>query len=240
MIAVILAAGVSSRLRPYTDALPKSLLPIAGKPLLQRTLEALQQSPISECVIVTGYHRELVKRFVQGLHLPLQTTYVLNPVYATTNNNYSLWLAGPTVRGHNLLLLDADILFDQRILWRLLESPHENALVVRRSEDLGKEEVKTELDADGRVVHIGKDVSSHRASGESLGLEKFSQQGADRLFAVLDRRKDRHEFYEASFQELIDAGTDIYAVDAGGYLCMEIDTPDDLEAATRLAQAMDT
>ncbi len=76
------------------------------------------------------------------------------------------------------------------------------------------------------------------AAGESVGIEKFDAPTAARLFEILGRRKDRNEFYEASFQELIDGGCSVYAVDNGAYGCMEIDTPHDLAVAQRLATTL--
>jgi choline kinase len=175
---------------------------------------------------------------VASLRLPLKTQFIYNPVYAQTNNNYSLWTAGPAIKGEAILLLDADILYDQRILGRLLGSAHEDALVMRPSNELGHEEIKVELDDDGAVRLIGKEVDPKRSSGESLGIEKFSASTTEALFAVLDRRKEINEFYEASFQEVIDGGARIYAVESGGFPCMEIDTPDDLAAADVLARAL--
>ncbi len=113
-----------------------------------------------------------------------------------------------------------------------------NALIMRSSRSLGHEEIKLELDASGRIVRIGKEIDPARAVGESVGMEKFSASTASRLFEILDRRKERHEFYEASFQEMIDGGCPVYAVDSGIYGCMEIDTPEDLAAADRLAPTL--
>lgn len=238
MTAVILAAGISSRLRPITDTLPKSLLVLGGKSILHRMLEALHHSGLQHCVIVTGYHRELIERSVHTMNMPLQIHFTFNPLFESTNNNYSLWAAQSNVVGQEMLLLDADILFDERILKRLLDSPHENALVIRRSTDLGCEEVKVELDPADRLVHIGKTVTREHATGESIGIEKFSRTATERLFGILDRRKNRNEFYEASFQELVDQGTEIFAVDTAGYPCIEIDTKEDLEKAEYLARSM--
>lgn len=235
MTAVLLAAGISSRLRPLTDASPKSLLPVGGKPLLQRTLEILQRAGIQRCIIVTGYLHEMLETFVQSLPLNLEITFVHNPLFSSTNNNYSLWLSHSALGGNAILLLDADILFDPQILARLLKSPHADVLVMSRSNKLGHEEIKLELDSHGRIIRIGKEVNLQKAVGESLGIEKFSAATAEKLFETLGRRKDRNEFYEASFQEIIDAGAEIYTVESGGFPCMEIDTPEDYAVADRLA-----
>jgi choline kinase len=236
MTAVILAAGISSRLRPLTDKLPKSLLTVGGTPLLQRALLALQSAGISRCVIVTGYHEGLIRNFVDSLALPLQVTFVFNPHFATTNNNYSLWSAKHEVHGQDVLLLDGDILFDPQVLEPLLQTSHGDALLMRRTDRLGAEEIKLLLDPFGFVKRIGKEIDPREAVGESVGIEKFAASTATKLFETLERRRDRNEFYEASFQEIITAGTTIYAVEGGAAVCMEIDTFEDLEAAEQLTR----
>lgn len=238
MTGVILAAGIASRLRPLTNNIPKSLLEIGGKPLLQRNLESLQRNSISRCVLVTGYLGEMIELFVIGLHLSMTIEFIRNPVFDQTNNNYSLWLARPAVDGEEIVLLDADILFDQMILARLLMSPHKNALVMRTSNHLGAEEIKCIVDAKGAVMKIGKQLDPQESAGESLGIEKFSPAATSTLFDVLSRRHVFNEFYEASFQEVIDSGAKIYAVSSDGLPCMEIDTPSDLIAAEELVKKL--
>ncbi len=238
MKAVILAAGVASRLRPLTETTPKALLPVGGIPLLQRALISLRSSGFQEVVIVSGYLREMLEGFVRGLGMDIHVTFVFNPLFETTNNNYSLWLAGPAVLGGGMLMLDADILFDRTILTDLVASTQKDALVVRTSGHVGEEDVKVECDSAGYVRRIGKEIEVSKAAGESLGLEKFSAPTARLLFDSLGRRKARNEFYEASFQEVIDAGAKIAVVDSGDRSCMEIDTPADLRAADILAASM--
>jgi choline kinase len=236
VIAVILAAGISSRLRPLTNDTPKCLLPVGHIPLLQRVLLSLQGSGIQECLIVTGYQKEKIERFVQSLTLTISVSFVENTLYATTANNYSLWTVHHHVKSRDMLMMDADILFDSQILSLLIHTPHKNALIVRRTNHLGGEEIKVEVDRDGIVRRIGKEIAPAAAAGESVGIEKFSADATRLLFEILDRRKERNEFYEASFQELIDGGISVHAVDSAGLPCMEIDTLEDLTAANALAQ----
>ena len=238
MTAVILAAGIASRLRPLTNNIPKSLIEVGGKALLQRILESLKQNGIRRIVLVTGYLSEMIESFVLLLNLGIDIEFIDNPVFEQTNNNYSLWLSRPAVSGQGIILLDADILFDQRILARLLASPHDDALIMRASNHLGHEEIKCELNEDGAVARIGKHLDPKKSAGESLGIEKFSPSTTARLFDVLSRRHVHNEFYEESFQEVIDGGARIFAVESGGLPCMEIDTPDDLQAAEELAKKL--
>lgn len=236
MTAVILAAGVASRLRPLTNTIPKSLLEVGGKPLLLRNLETLKSNGITRVIVVTGYLHTMIESFVRSLHPGIEVEFVHNPVFDQTNNNYSLWLARTALNGEGMILLDADILFDRRILSSLITSSHDDALIMRASDQLGHEEIKCELDVNGTVRRIGKHIEPKAAAGESIGIEKFSQATTALLFDVLSRRHVYNEFYEASFQEVIDQGAKIFAVDTGGFPCMEIDTPEDLSAAELLAK----
>jgi choline kinase len=236
VIAVILAAGISSRLRPLTNETPKCLLRVGATPLLQRILHSLHRNNIRECVIVTGYCKEKIEDFVQSLSLPITVLFAENPLYATTGNNYSLWSAHAYVGEHDMLVLDGDILFDSRLLALLIHSPHKNGLIIRKTGHLGAEEIKVEVDESGFVTRIGKEIDLTAAAGESIGIEKFSADTTKILFDTLNRRKDRNEFYEASFQEMIDGGAEVHAIDSSGLPCMEIDTLEDLTAANELAQ----
>ena len=235
MTAVILAAGIASRLRPLTDHLPKTLLTVADRPLLQRILEALSVPQIHRVVIVVGYRHETIRAFVETLELPFPVVYVHNNLFAETNNNYSLWLAAPECAGQDILILDSDILFHPGIISHVLRASPRNVLAFRPDDHLTEEEIKVVLDKDNRITGIGKEVSIASASGESIGIERFCLKTATALFRILRDRKDRNEFYEASFQQLIDSGMPVYGLNCESYPSMEIDTPEDLREAETLA-----
>jgi len=237
---VILAAGVASRLRPLTESRPKCLLDVGGKTILALTLENLVAAGIRDIVMVTGYREDQIRKFV-ATHFPtLDVAFVTNERFATTNNSYSLWLSRPAVGGDGILLLDSDIVFDRRIPGLLLEAREPDCLAMVRGKSLGDEEIKVKLGAGARVLRIGKDVRPAEAAGESIGIEKMSAPFMDRLYSILDRtildRKTVHLFYEAAFQEAIDAGAVMTAIDVGTLPCIEIDTPDDLESARRTGE----
>jgi choline kinase len=113
-------------------------------------------------------------------------------------------------------------------------APQENVLALRETGTRSAEEVKVIASPEGRILRIGKEVPPADAAGESLGIERFSAKAARTLFDVLALRKHRDEFYEASFQEIIDGGIALFTVPCGDYPCIEIDTPEDLREAERL------
>jgi choline kinase len=133
------------------------------------------------------------------------------------------------------ILLDSDILFDYRIISKLLNSPYLDSLAVNTNHKLGQEEIKVIIDSTNKIEHIGKHLAPQQCYGESIGIERFSQDFFKKLGEVLQRKivgeSNVNEFYEASFQELYDTGNAMYAVDVSEYKSMEIDFPEDLKRA---------
>jgi choline kinase len=240
MKAILLAAGAATRLRPLTNETPKCLLEVAGVPMLQRALANLQASGIEELVIVTGFHAEKIQAAVREWAPSLKVTWIHNAEWATTNNSVSLLMARDAVDGKPFVLLDSDIVFERGVVDALLASPHTDALALRPGK-MGAEEIKVELDAQGRVVLIGKAFAPERAAGESIGIEKFSAQGGFGMFEELEDRVSTqglvNEWYEASWQQWFDKGGVMHAVDVGACYCAEIDTVEDLEAVGRALEA---
>jgi choline kinase len=235
MKAVILAAGAATRLRPLTDTLPKCLLAVGKSTILGMTLDNLVASGTRDVLIVTGYREQQVRDFVVTHYPALAVTFLTNDRFLDTNNIYSLWLTRKYLAGHSMLLLDSDIVFDREILRLLLASGHGNCLAIVRSGSLGDEEIKVRTNPEGAIVEIGKHVEPAAAQGESIGIEKFGPRFVSRLFDILERKIIRqnevNQFYEAAFQEVIDSGEELFAVDVGGLSCLEIDTREDLDAA---------
>lgn len=232
--ALILAAGVASRLRPLTDETPKCLLDIGGKRILERMIDNLTGSGLTSFVIVTGYLDHLVRDFVDQRFPDIDVEFIHNPVYDSTNNIYSLWLARDAMRGHAMLLLDSDILFAPEIVDVLLAAPQDNCLALRRGQ-VGEEEIKVLLGPDARVQEISKTIAMGDAAGESIGIERFSASWVEAMYALLERMitvEGRNGiFYEAAFEEMIERGHAVYAVDVSAWPCMELDTVDDVQHA---------
>ena len=234
MKAVILAAGIASRLRPLTDNTPKCLLKVGEKSILELTIDNIIANDIDTVIIVTGYLEEKIRNFVANKYLDLNVTYIYNELYGSTNNIYSLWLTKEILSGDEMLLMDSDIIFDKEIITKLLASGYESCLALKRH-DVQDEEIKVKAGENGRVLEIGKEVKLQDATGESIGIEKFGGETLKELFTIIERKivveKNINQFYEAAFQELADKGANIYTVDTTDYICMEIDTAADLEAA---------
>ena len=234
MKAVILAAGIASRLRPLTNHSPKCLLQIGSSCLLKKTLDALIENNIRNIVIVTGYLHEMIESFVAEHYPELEVEFIYNERYESTNNIYSLWMTKKAVSNDAVLLLDSDILFDPEIIAKLIESPYPNCLALNQHE-LGEEEIKVIADSSGKIKEISKTCSIEAAIGESIGIEKMSKEFLAVLFKELDamilERNQINVFYEAAFENIITQGAEFYAVDTSSLFSMELDTVEDFNTA---------
>lgn len=189
-------------------------------------------------VIVTGFMREKIETFAKARYAgKADITFIHNELYATTNNIYSLWLAVKDSDGQSILLLDSDLLYDPRIVERMISSPAENALALIRHV-LGDEEMKVVADAAGRIVAINKTCAPESAAGESLGIEKMGASYVAALRAelrtMMENESLRNVFYEMAFERLIGQGHCFTIEDVTGLRSMELDTIEDFETANRL------
>ncbi|MDR0441861.1 MAG: aminotransferase class I/II-fold pyridoxal phosphate-dependent enzyme [Treponema sp.] len=147
MQAVILAAGMGSRLGKYTKKNTKCMLQVNGRTLIERSLDALDNAGIRKCVIVAGYEKDNLINFVGSQYKNIKITWIINEIYHKTNNIYSLYLAKDHLLSDDTLLLESDLIFEDRIVKELLENPEPTLAVVAPYEPW----------MDGTVVQITED-----------------------------------------------------------------------------------
>lgn len=236
MKAIILAAGMASRLRPLTENTPKCLLKVGEKCLLQRSIDALASNGIRDFVIVTGYLHEMIETFVAEQYGDnINVKFIHNDVFDSTNNIYSLWLARLEAEGQEILLLDSDLLYDPQIITKVMESDADNVLTLIRHE-LGEEEMKVVLDHEnGTIIEISKTCNPADAAGESLGIEKMGCRYTSALYQELEPMMNEEHlenvFYERAFERLIAKGHTYKVIDVTELFSCELDTVEDFENA---------
>jgi len=238
MKAIILAAGVGSRIRPMTDNCPKCLLRIGGITILERMISHIQSCGIKEVIFVLGYCQEQVKDAVKKKFPELNAHFVTNKHYSKTNTGFSLMLAKDFIKDSAFVKFDADVVFEKAILKKLIECNDANCLCIDKKIHLDAEEIKVMLNKKNRVLKASKTVNSKEAAGESIGIEKLDSATANLLFSelktMMEDKKKHQDYYESAYNRLIAKNVPFHAVDISGLKWTEIDTKDDFIKAEKI------
>jgi choline kinase len=240
MIGLVLAAGAGRRLRPYTDTLPKALVPVDGDiTILDIALKNLAEVGLTEVTIVVGYRAEAVEQRQAALEKKygVQITLVHNDKAEEWNNAYSLWLA----REHfakGALLVNGDTVHPVSIEKTLLAARGPGILLaVDNVKKLADEEMKTVFDASGQLTRITKLMDPADAFGEYIGatiIEASAAAGlADALKTTFER--DPNLYYEDGYQQYAERGGEVRAATIGEVSWVEVDNHDDLGRAREIA-----
>ncbi len=248
MKPIIIGAGRGKRLEHLTDDIPKTMVPILGRPMLDAIVEALGAGGFSrsDIVFICGYKAEVIQQAYPEL------TYVHNGDWPNNNILLSLLRARDHLKD-GFLSTYSDIVYRPEAVARLMASPHDITLVCdtdwrRRYVDRSQhpEDDGEKLIAEGdRVVRLSRHVPADEATGEFIGVMRMTAAGASRFLAAFDQVRAARGGVEAEFrdgrtlkkaylidllQHMIEAGEPIHIVPThGGY--MEIDTTEDAACA---------
>ncbi|WP_406039679.1 phosphocholine cytidylyltransferase family protein [Micromonospora sp. NBC_00898] len=240
MIGMVLAAGAGRRLRPYTDTLPKALVPVDGDTtILDIALRNLAEVGLTEVVIVVGYAADAVVARQAALEEKYGVTITLvhNDKAEEWNNAYSLWLA----REHfarGVLLVNGDTVHPVSVEKTLLAERGPGILLaIDNIKALAEEEMKTTFDAAGQLTRITKVMDPLEAYGEYIGATLIEPQVADALADALEAtwRRDPNLYYEDGYQEFADRGGEVRAAPIGDVSWVEVDNHADLARAREIA-----
>ena len=233
MKAVILAAGQGTRIREIHGHHPKCLIRVDGWTILDHQLEALRAAGICEVGIVVGYEKEQIMRHVGSIYHDgyQRISFLENPAFATTNNMYSLWSAREWVGPDSFMCLNADVIFNQRVLVSALTSTAPISMIV--DPEWRDETMKVIISRD-RVVQMSKRIPRETFSATYIGITVFSAEASKPLFDRLGRLVGTgrvNEFFSAAVQQLADEGVRVGFTSTAGLPWAEIDDPADLAFA---------
>ncbi|MET8353593.1 MULTISPECIES: phosphocholine cytidylyltransferase family protein [unclassified Micromonospora] len=240
MIGMVLAAGAGRRLRPYTDTLPKALVPVDGETtILDIALGNLAEVGLTDIVIVVGYAADAVRERQADLEkrYGVTLTLVQNDKAEEWNNAYSLWLAREYF-ARGVLLVNGDTVHPVSVEKTLLAERGPGILLaVDTLKPLAEEEMKTIFDAAGQLTRITKVMDPGEAYGEYIGATLIEPQVADALADALEAtwRRDPNLYYEDGYQEFADRGGEVRAAPIGDVPWVEVDNHADLARAREIA-----
>ena len=181
MRAIILAAGKGRRMMFQRERLPKVMLSFGGKTLLQRHIEILRHCGVDEIVVAVGYRDDLIEAEIAALGVREHVETVVNPDYRE-GSIVTLWSVREALaRGGDVILMDGDVLYDHRMMDRLLASDHANCFLLDRDFEEGEEPTKLCV-RDGHLVEFHKVVNvAYDFWGESVGFFRLSEDVARRM-----------------------------------------------------------
>ena len=243
MKAIILAAGKGVRLQPLTKKTPKCLVELFGKNLLEWQIEAYKNHDINDITIVKGYKGEMI-------NFP-DITYFTNKKYKSTNMVETLFCAREKMN-NSVIISYGDIIFEKKILSKLINSKHDISVVVDRNwkklwdlrfDNPLKDAESLRIDENsGRILSIGQSIESfEEIEGQYIGLMKFQNEGLELIKNFYDEKKQQAKkgiylikpnitfeklFMTDFLQALIDAGHNVFPISIeGGWL--ELDSIND-------------
>jgi L-glutamine-phosphate cytidylyltransferase len=242
MRPIIIGAGRGSRLEHLTEEIPKTLVPVMGRPILEWVLEALGAGGFTrkDIIFICGYRAEVIKA-----RYP-EFTYVENRDWEQNNILLSLLTARENLKG-GFVSTYADIVYRGEVVSGLVASPHDKVLGCDtdwRRRYVGRtrhpETDAEKMRAEGeKIIELSRTIPSEHAAGEFIGVAKFTADGVSEVLESFDRARERfagqvfrekRTFERAYlidlFQDMIEKGSTFHRVDThGGY--MEIDTLQD-------------
>lgn len=231
MKILILNSGIGSRLKPLTNKIPKCLLKINEKSIIEYQLESFSSFGLTKFIITTGFLDSKLRNFVQKRFSNLDIKFVYNPKFEITNYIYSIWLTKRLI-DEDIILIHGDLIFEAEILNKILNQ-QKNSVLVDSKTDLPKKDFKC-LIRENRIKKIGVDIFDKDAfpllpvyywkEKDFLRwideMEKFIKEGRTNCYAEDAFNKISDEIY-------------LFPIFFNNLLCMEIDTINDLNLARR-------
>lgn len=233
MKALILASGEGKRLRPLTYDIPKPLIKIGDKTILGYQIANLIRCDVKNIIVTTGPFEDKIKAFFKTNYPKLSVSYANNPLYGATNYIYSLWLTKHLIT-EDTILLHGDLLFDRRLLVKLIEDEHENCVLINKDIKPPEKDFKAVIEG-SRVVKIGVDFSGENAFF-SAPLYKFSKKDFSYWLDEIEqfiKIGDTKCYAEDAFNRISDRIL-LHPVYFSDELCLEIDDIEDFKRAENL------
>ena len=231
MKAILISAGQGTRLLPLTLKIPKCLVEVNGRAILDHQIAALRAAGIQQIVVIGGYHVDQISAHLSRSGESSKVDLIFNPFWSVASSIGSVWAARGCLE-QPFCLLNGDTIFDAAVIQEALQEMRPGAnLLVEPMSDLEQDDMRVQVEQ-RRVVAVSKDLSDQRTTHRSLGivLSPDRDGGAYRkaLETVIGRPKG-HSAYHHAVIDLLAASPGVTAIEHHSGLWCEIDRPDDIE-----------
>jgi len=231
MKALILAAGLGSRLKNETQSLPKALVNISGKPILSYQIDALLDNNISDIVIVLGKEGQKIINYINLNYPNINIQFIDNPDYEKSNSSYSFWLARDQIKNDSYIHLNCDIIFSSTLLASIIRDSNPNIIAVRTDLQL-TDEMENVVIKKSKIVKMRKKWSED-STGKAFGLAKFNVESTKMIIKKIESyilSGDLNQHCYGMIRELV-SEIDYYPFLVNDDLLLEVNTEDDLKWA---------
>lgn len=242
MQAIILAAGMGRRLGELTQNDTKCMVKVDGVRLVERTLRILDKKKLNRIIMVVGYQYEHLMEFVDSLNIGTPIEYIINNVYYKTNNIFSLALAKEKMIEDDTLLLESDLIFDEKLIDLLIDDERDSLALVDKFESW-MDGTCIVIDQDDNIVDFiqGKLLKFHDKEQyyKTVNIYKFGKDFSENVYVpfleAYAKVMGNNEYYETVIKLilLLDKNT-MKAKRLNGELWYEIDDIQDLDIAETL------
>ena len=228
--ALILAAGLGSRLQHKTKEIPKALVEVKGKPIISHQLAALEKNNILDVGVVLGYKGELLKQYLTKTHSNFNFSFFINKDFESSNSAYSFYIASEYVRNEQYVHLNCDILFSHQLLNKLLTSKYENVIAINTCIKLSDNMELVELDEFHRINKMDN-TFFEKAVGKAYGVAKLSPESSRFIIEKIEsfiKKGDLNQNYYGMIRHAVKY-FDYFAINSSDMLLAEINTLSDFD-----------
>lgn len=232
MKALILNSGLGHRMGVLTSEHPKCMTEISTRDtILSRQLRLIAEAGIKEVVMTTGYFDEVLVNYCHSLNLPLNYTFVNNPIYDKTNYIYSIYCAKDHLRDDDIVLMHGDLVFESEVFDKVIANDV-SCMTVSSTLPLPEKDFKAVI-GEGRIKAVGIEFFTNAMAAQPL--YKLCKDDwnvwLDEICAFCEN-DDRKCYAENALNKVSDKCL-IYPLDVKNALCGEIDTPEDLAVVSK-------
>lgn len=231
--AVIVAAGLSSRLYPLTLDTPKTLLKVNDEEILMRNISLLKAHGVEEILIVVGYRKEDIMHRAKG-----QAQFIFNPFYKYCNNMGSLWFAKSVVNNEPFYYLHGDVIFSEELLKGFVDKTKDSQATIDLSVDFketSEEAMKVLVTDENYLIESNKEIPLEKSNGEWIGLAAINNP--DIVFTYIEQAltEEHYNVYDTfAFTKMAQDGLSIICVPTNHEHWVEVDFLEDYEKAKEI------
>ena len=235
---IILAAGQGKRLLPLTKNLPKTMLKVNEKPIIDYIFSSFDFNQVEEIIVVTGHCAELVEKHLGNNFKNIPIKFIRNEIHKTTNSIYSLWLTKKYIK-NDFIIINADTIIHKDIFSILLDSEFDTGLAIDDTLEppLPDEAMKASI-KDNVIYDVSKTITAEKTNGDAIGAYKFSFEDSKILFKEIQdliNNSVTDKLFTFAVQRILNK-IKVYSISTKGKPWIEVDDSNDLNEFKKMVE----